>query len=130
MLCRWGRRNGAIEMSYTAPAQHFKNETKNHILVWRKVKQGTFFEEEFRELEKKYKNFSFYVALSQPEPEDHWDGMIGYIHQFVYDEYLEKHEDPDEIEYYLCGPPPMIDAIEEMLDSLGVEPEMISYDKF
>ncbi|MBW2620573.1 MAG: NADH:ubiquinone reductase (Na(+)-transporting) subunit F, partial [Deltaproteobacteria bacterium] len=59
-----------------------------------------------------------------------WSGMTGYIHQYLYDNYLSKHEDPTEIEYYLCGPPMMVDAIEDMLDSLGVEPEMIAYDKF
>ncbi len=107
-------------------------KTKRKITFWygARSKKELFFEEEFRELEKRYENFSFYIALSQPEPEDQWDGMIGYIHQLVYDEHLKKHEDPDEIEYYLCGPPPMIDAIEEMLESLGVESEMISYDKF
>jgi len=70
------------------------------------------------------------VALSQPKEEDRWEGMTGYIHQCLHDDYLVTHEDPTEIEYYLCGPPPMIDAIEEMLDSLGVDPEMIAYDKF
>jgi Na+-transporting NADH:ubiquinone oxidoreductase subunit F len=56
--------------------------------------------------------------------------LTGYIHQCVHDHYLNQHEDPTEIEYYLCGPPVMIDAIEDMLDNLGVEPEMIAHDKY
>jgi Na+-transporting NADH:ubiquinone oxidoreductase subunit F len=89
-----------------------------------------FFEDEFKELDKKYPNFSYYVALSQPEPENNWTGMTGYIHECLRENYLSKHEDPTEIEYYLCGPPMMVDAVEKMLDDLGVEPEMIAYDKF
>jgi len=56
--------------------------------------------------------------------------MTGYVHQCLYDHYLSSHKDPTEIEYYLCGPPPMLDSIIRMLDDLGVEPEMIAYDKF
>lgn len=107
-------------------------QTRRKMTFWygaRSVKE-LFFAEEFRELEKKFDNFTFHVALSQPQPEDSWDGMTGYIHQCLLDNYLDKHEDPTEVEYYLCGPPMMIDAIEDMLDSLGVEPEMIAYDKF
>jgi Na+-transporting NADH:ubiquinone oxidoreductase subunit F len=89
-----------------------------------------FFDDEFKALEKKYKNFSYHVALSQPEPEDNWDGMTGFIHNCLHDNYLKDHIDPTEIEYYLCGPPMMLDAIIEMLDSLGVESEMIAFDKF
>ncbi len=79
---------------------------------------------------KEYENFEFHVALSHPKPEDDWKGMTGLIHQCLQDNCLSKHDDPTEIEYYLCGPPMMVDAIEDMLDSLGVEPEMIAYDKF
>ncbi len=92
--------------------------------------QELFFEEEFKRLEAKYENFSYYVALSQPEPEDNWSGLIGYIHECLLENYLDRHEDPTEVEYYLCGPPMMVDAVEKMLDDLGVEPEMIAYDKF
>jgi len=92
--------------------------------------QELFFEDEFRELEAAFDNFRYYVALSEPQPEDGWQGMVGYIHQNLHDNYLAKHEDPTEIEFYLCGPPMMVQAIEDMLDSLGVEPEMIKFDKF
>ena len=107
-------------------------KTKRKMTFWygARSKHELFFEEEFKDLEKKYENFSFYAALSQPKEAEDWDGLTGYIHQCLYDNYLNEHEDPTEIEYYLCGPPMMIDAIEEILDNLGAEPEMIAYDKF
>lgn len=107
-------------------------KTERIITFWygARSKQELFFDDEFRALEERYSNFSFHVALSDPQPEDNWNGMTGYIHQNLYEHYLSTHEDPTEIEYYLCGPPMMIDAIEEMLDELGVEPEMIAFDKF
>lgn len=89
-----------------------------------------FFDDEFKALQEKNPNFSYNVALSEPQPEDNWTGMTGFIHQALYDNYLVNHEDPTEIEYYLCGPPPMIDAVVRMLDDLGVEEENILYDKF
>lgn len=107
-------------------------KTHRKISFWygARSKLELFFENDFRALERDFDNFSFFAALSQPKPEDEWDGLTGYIHQVLYDQYLSKHEDPSEIEYYLCGPPLMIDAIEDTLDSLGVDPETIAYDKF
>lgn len=93
-------------------------------------RQEMFYHEEFTELDEKFDNFSYFISLSDPQPEDHWQGLTGFIHEAARDVYLSKHEDPTEIEYYLCGPPPMIAAVEEMLDDLGVEPEMVAYDKF
>ncbi|MBT8359181.1 MAG: NADH:ubiquinone reductase (Na(+)-transporting) subunit F [Deltaproteobacteria bacterium] len=106
--------------------------TTRKISFWygARSKLELFFSDEFKVLEDKFKNFSFHVALSKPESEDNWDGMTGYIHQCLYDNYLKTHNDPTEIEYYLCGPPMMVDAATEMLDSQGVEPEMIAFDKF
>ncbi|MEE8334978.1 MAG: NADH:ubiquinone reductase (Na(+)-transporting) subunit F, partial [Candidatus Neomarinimicrobiota bacterium] len=89
-----------------------------------------FYHEEFSALEKEFSNFTYNVALSEPFPEDNWTGPTGFIHQAAYDLYLRDHEDPTEIEYYMCGPPMMIDAVDKMLYDLGVEPEMIDYDKF
>ena len=89
-----------------------------------------FYDEHFKEIEKKFSNFSYNVALSEPMEEDNWSGHTGFIHQVLYDEYLGNHEDPTEIEYYMCGPPPMINACDGMLDSLGVDKEMIAYDSF
>lgn len=89
-----------------------------------------FYEEEFRKIEKEFPNFKFNLALSEPKPEDNWTGLKGFIHQVVYDQYLSKHEDPDEIEYYLCGPPMMNEAVFKMLYDLGVPDEMIDFDDF
>ncbi|MDK2977712.1 MAG: Na+-transporting NADH:ubiquinone oxidoreductase subunit [Bacteroidales bacterium] len=89
-----------------------------------------FYEDEFREIEKEFPNFSFHLALSEPKEEDNWDGLTGFIHQVVHDEYLNKHEEPEEIEYYLCGPPLMIDSVQDMLYNLGVPDEMVDFDDF
>lgn len=70
------------------------------------------------------------MALSEPQPEDEWTGPTGFIHAVVLEQYLDKHPDPSEIEYYLCGPPLMIAAVQKMLYDLGVEEEMIAYDSF
>ncbi len=92
--------------------------------------QEMFYDDEFRELESRFDNFTYHVALSDSQPEDLWEGMTGYIHQCVYDNYLKNHEDPTEIEYYLCGPPMMLKSVQKMLYDLGVEKEMIAYDDF
>ena len=89
-----------------------------------------FYHEDFLRLEREHPNFKYTVALSEPMPEDNWEGATGFIHQAAHDLYLEDHEDPTEIEYYMCGPPMMIDAVDKMLYDLGVEDEMIDYDKF
>ena len=89
-----------------------------------------FYDEHFKNIEKKFPNFTYNVALSEPMEEDNWSGHTGFIHQVLHDEYLMNHDDPTEIEYYMCGPPPMINACDNMLDSLGVEKEMIAYDSF
>jgi Na+-transporting NADH:ubiquinone oxidoreductase subunit F len=89
-----------------------------------------FYTEHFREIEENFPNFKYNIALSDPLPEDNWTGHTGFIHQVVLDEYLSKHEEPEEIEYYLCGPPMMNDAVFKMLDSLGVPDENIAFDDF
>lgn len=89
-----------------------------------------FYVEEFRELEEKNPNFKFNIALSDPLPEDNWTGYVGFIHQVLHDKYLKDHPAPEDIEYYICGPPMMLQAVLTMLDSLGVEPENIAYDDF
>lgn len=89
-----------------------------------------FYEEDFRELEKQFPNFSFHIALSEPKEEDNWDGPVGFIHQVAYDKYLSTLDEPEEIEYYLCGPPVMNDAVQNMLYNLGVPQEMIDFDDF
>jgi Na+-transporting NADH:ubiquinone oxidoreductase subunit F len=107
-------------------------KTERKITFWygARSKSEMFYDEAFNDLEKNFDNFSYNVALSDPQPEDDWDGLVGFIHQVAYDEYLKDHTDPSEIEYYLCGPPMMLEAVQKMLDSLGVEPEMIAFDDF
>lgn len=89
-----------------------------------------FYVEDFDMLAKENDNFKWYVALSEPLPEDNWEGPTGFIHQVVYDLYLKDHPAPEDCEYYLCGPPMMNSAVLKMLDSLGVEPENILLDDF
>ena len=106
--------------------------TGRRISYWyggRSLKE-LFYLEDFAELEKEYENFSWNIALSDPLPEDNWTGYTGFIHRVVFDNYLKNHEAPEDIEYYLCGPPMMIEAVKVMLDSLGVEPENIYLDDF
>ena len=89
-----------------------------------------FYMDDFEKIEKGNKNFKFNVALSEPKEEDNWKGYVGFIHQVIYDNYLKNHPEPEEIEYYLCGPPMMNDAVQKMLDDLGVPEEMIAFDDF
>jgi Na+-transporting NADH:ubiquinone oxidoreductase subunit F len=86
--------------------------------------------DDFESIEKDFPNFTFNVALSEPKPEDNWKGYTGFIHQVILDNYLKQHSEPEEIEYYLCGPPMMNAAIFKMLDELGVPQEMIAFDDF
>jgi Na+-transporting NADH:ubiquinone oxidoreductase subunit F len=107
-------------------------KTDRKITFWygARSKEEIFYDAEFRKLDEENDNFSFHIALSDPQPEDHWDGMTGFIHQCLEDEYISSHPDPQEVEYYICGPPLMLRAVLNMLDSYGVEPEMIAYDDF
>jgi len=89
-----------------------------------------FYVDQFREIEEQFPNFRFQIGLSEPEPEDHWDGYVGFIHQVLYDNYLRDHPAPEDIEYYLCGPPMMNQAVFKLLDDLGVENENIAFDDF
>ncbi len=89
-----------------------------------------FYKEDYDHISAEFPNFNYTVALSEPLPEDNWTGKTGFIHQVLYDEYLSTHPAPEDIEYYLCGPGPMINAVVNMLDSLGVPPENIMFDDF
>ncbi len=89
-----------------------------------------FYDDQFRAIEKDFPNFKFHLALSEPLAEDNWTGPTGFIHQVIYDNYLSKHDEPEEIEYYLCGPPMMNDAVNKMLYDLGVPKENIAFDDF
>lgn len=89
-----------------------------------------FYVEEFDGLAENSSNFDWHVALSDPLPEDNWNGHTGFIHQVVLENYLENHPAPEDCEYYICGPPLMLQAVLRMLEDLGVEPENIAFDDF
>ena len=107
-------------------------ESGRKITYWyggRSVRE-LFYIDEFRQLEKDFPNFKLEIALSDPLPEDNWTGHTGFIHQVLNDEYLSKHPAPEDIEYYICGPPMMLQAVLTTLENLGVEPENIAFDDF
>lgn len=89
-----------------------------------------FYIEDFERIEKEFPNFRFEVALSAPLAKDNWNGKTGFIHQVIFDNYLKDHPNPEDIDYYICGPKLMSEAVIKMLDSLGVTEEHIFYDDF
>jgi Na+-transporting NADH:ubiquinone oxidoreductase subunit F len=107
-------------------------KTKRKVTFWygARSKREIFYEQDFRDIEKEFPNFKFNIALSEPKPEDNWTGYTGFIHQVIFDNYLKDHESPEDVEYYMCGPPMMISAAKNMLDNLGVPEEMIMFDDF
>ncbi len=111
----------------------FKNlKTGRTVSYWyggRSMRE-LFYVDQFRAIEKEFPNFKFHIALSDPQPEDHWEGLTGFIHQVLLDNYLKEHAAPEDVEYYICGPPMMNAAVFKMLDDLGVEKENIAYDDF
>ncbi|MEE8423325.1 MAG: NADH:ubiquinone reductase (Na(+)-transporting) subunit F [Thermodesulfobacteriota bacterium] len=107
-------------------------KTNRIISFWygaRSFKEA-FYLEDFNTLARKHGNFTWHLALSEPLPEDNWTGYTGFIHQILYDNHLNEHPAPEDCEYYLCGPPMMLNAVLKMLDNLGVEPENILFDDF
>ena len=112
--------------------QLIRRHSKRKMSFWygaRSLKE-MFYAEEFDELAEKNDNFVWHLALSEPLPEDNWDGLTGFIHQVLYDEYLSEHDAPEDCEYYLCGPPMMNTAVIKMLENLGVPKENILLDDF
>ena len=117
-------------------------KTGRKVTFWYggRSKRELFYLDHFRALEKDFPNFKFYVALSEPQDEDNWkvkkdldsdgDGFLGFIHQCVINFYLSKHESPEDIEVYFCGPPMMNQAVEKMADDFGIPPENIRFDDF
>ena len=107
-------------------------KTGRKVSYWygARSRREMFYDDEFKAIEKKFPNFSYHVALSDPMESDNWSGFTGFIHQVVHDNYLSKHDDPTEIEFYMCGPPMMNKAVTGMLYDLGVEDEMIDFDDF
>jgi len=112
--------------------QFLTKNTHRKVTFWyggRSLRE-LFYTDDFRKIEQEHDNFKFNIALSEPKPEDNWEGYVGFIHKVIYDNYLNNHPEPEEIEYYLCGPKLMIDSAVAMLDSLGVPPENIMFDDF
>ena len=106
--------------------------TKRKVTFWygaRSLREA-FYLDDFDMIQRENPNFQWYLALSDPLEEDNWTGYTGFIHQVLYDNYLKDHPAPEDCEYYICGPPPMMTACFGMLDSLGVEPENIMFDDF
>lgn len=118
-------------------------KTSRKVTYWYggRSKKELFYIPHFEDIEKDFSNFQFYVGLSEPLPEDNWkikeslddkegDGYVGFIHQVVYDNYLKDHPEPEEVEYYLCGPPMMNSSVLKMLEDLGVPKENVRFDDF
>ena len=117
-------------------------KTGRKVTFWYggRSKRELFYVDHFRSLEKDYPNFKFYIALSEPLDEDNWkvkdsleadgDGFVGFIHQVVIDNYLSKHDSPEDIEVYFCGPPLMNQAVDKMAEDFGVPPENVRFDDF
>jgi len=106
--------------------------TNRRVSFWygaRSLREA-FYVEDFDAIASEHSNFKWHLALSEPLPEDEWAGKTGFIHQVLYDNYLKDHPAPEDVEYYLCGPPMMLKACMDMLDSLGVERENILFDDF
>lgn len=112
--------------------QYLTQHTDRKATFWygARSKREIFYEDQFQKIQDENPNFSFEIALSEPMAEDNWTGKTGFIHQVIYEEYLKNHPEPEDIEYYLCGPPVMNDAIQKMLWDLGVPDEMIAFDDF
>ncbi len=107
-------------------------QTDRKVSFWygaRSLREA-FYMDDFDTIATENENFNWHLALSEPMEEDQWTGYTGFIHQVLFDNYLKDHPAPDEVEYYLCGPPMMIEACKKMLYELGVEEESILFDDF
>jgi Na+-transporting NADH:ubiquinone oxidoreductase subunit F len=112
--------------------QLLRKKTNRKITFWygARSRSELFYVDLFDELQEKFDNFEWHIALSDPRPGDDWQGPTGFIHQLVYDQYLKDHGSPELCEYYICGPPLMTVAVTTMLKELGVEQEQILLDDF
>ena len=112
--------------------QFYRLHTKRKISFWygaRSLREA-FYIEDFDRIQAEFERFEWHLALSEPLAEDKWTGYTGFIHRVVYETYLKDHPAPEDVEYYLCGPPLMLKACMQMLDDLGVERENILFDDF
>jgi len=111
---------------------HTKKERDRKVSFWYggRSSREIFYTEHFRTIEKEFSNFQYNIALSEPLAEDNWTGYTGFIHNVLFENYLKNHPAPEDLEYYICGPPMMNAAVFKMLDDLGVPPESIAFDDF
>jgi len=131
-MCFVGGGAGMAPMRSHIFDQFLRIGTGRKVTFWygaRSLREA-FYMEDFDRIQSGFPNFSWHLALSEPMPEENWTGYRGFIHKVLLDEYLSRHPAPEDIEYYLCGPPQMLAACTKMLDSLGVEPENIMFDDF
>ncbi|MDR5901265.1 NADH:ubiquinone reductase (Na(+)-transporting) subunit F [Halomonas icarae] len=107
-------------------------DSKRKITFWYGARswRETFYNEEYDKLAEEHDNFEWHLALSDPQPEDNWEGPTGFIHNVLYENYLKDHPAPEDCEYYMCGPPMMNASVIKLLLDLGVEPENILLDDF
>lgn len=119
-------RSHIFHMFHTEKRRDFK------VSYWYggRSKRELFYVDEFEKIEAEFDNFKFNLALSEPLPEDNWTGYTGFIHNVVLENYLKNHPAPEDIEYYLCGPPMMLGAVQKMLENLGVPEENVAFDDF
>ena len=106
--------------------------SKRKISLWYGARslREVFYDDEYDLLSSENENFDWHLALSDPQPEDNWDGLTGFIHNVLYEQYLKDHPAPEDCEYYMCGPPMMNAAVIKLLEDMGVEPENILLDDF
>ena len=131
-MCFVGGGAGMAPMRSHIFDQFRRIHTDRKVSFWygaRSLREA-FYVEDFDSIQNENPNFEWHLALSEPLDEDSWAGHTGFIHRVLHDNYLKDHPAPEDIEYYLCGPPMMIEACKRMLDELGVEPENISFDDF
>jgi Na+-transporting NADH:ubiquinone oxidoreductase subunit F len=110
--------------------KHLHSNRKISFWYGARSLREAFYVDEFNDLEKTHPNFSWHLALSDPLPEDNWTGMVGFIHEVLYENYLKDHPAPEDCEYYICGPPMMNAAVKQLLYDLGVEEENVLLDDF
>ena len=110
-----------------------KTSRKVHFFYGARSLVEAFYLEDFAEIEKEFPNFQFHLALDRPDPAADAAGVkytAGFVHNVMYETYLKDHETPEDIKYFMCGPPMMVASVNNLLDSLGVQPESILYDNF
>jgi len=107
-------------------------KTHRHVSYWygARSRQELFYQDYFEKLAREFPNFTFHLALSEPQPTCHWTGPTGFIHEVLLENYLKEHADPASVEFYLCGPPAMIKATTEMLEGLNIPSNQIAFDEF